>query len=288
MSDTDPSPAAETRRRANDLEGAEWTRFSLSVWNDIRKSADEMLLGHPALFPAVLVERVIRCFTREGARRVLDPFCGSGSSLLAAARLGGSGIGFEISEEYRELAQRRFAAAELPDSAWELHGESAGRIPVLLPPASVDLCVTSPPYWDILSQKRTADGRDTRDYAGGAAEEDLSRIREYKAFVEALGRILEGVRTVLKPGAYCVVNVMDLRKKARFYPLHSDLATRLTDPARGGGFLLDDLIVWDRRSEYNFLRPLGYPAVFRINKVHEYLLIFQNPREAGPAGGASG
>ena len=40
-----------------------------------------------------------------------------------------------------------------------------------------------------------------------------------------------------------------------------------------------DLIVWDRRWDYNFLRPLGYPAVFRINKIHEYILIFQKPRE---------
>jgi hypothetical protein len=33
--------------------------------------------------------------------------------------------------------------------------------------------------------------------------------------------------------------------------------------------------VWNRQAEYNNLRPLGYPAVFRVNKVHEYLLIMQ-------------
>ena len=43
------------------------------------------------------------------------------------------------------------------------------------------------------------------------------------------------------------------------------------------GFLLDDIIIWDRRQEYNHLRPLGYPSVFRINKVHEYILIFKKP-----------
>ena len=60
--------------------------------------------------------------------------------------------------------------------------------------------------------------------------------------------------------------------------LHSDLAALLSDPSRGGRYVFDDLIVWDRRAEYNNLRPLGYPAVFRINKVHEFLLIF---RKAG-------
>jgi hypothetical protein len=43
------------------------------------------------------------------------------------------------------------------------------------------------------------------------------------------------------------------------------------------GFIYDDLILWDRRQEYNNLRPLGYPYKFRINKVHEFLLIFQKP-----------
>jgi len=67
---------------------------------------------------------------------------------------------------------------------------------------------------------------------------------------------------------------MDLRKGKQFYPFHSDLATEL---ARRG-FVLDDIIIWDRHADYNSLRPLGYPSVFRVNKVHEFILIFQKPR----------
>ncbi len=40
-------------------------------------------------------------------------------------------------------------------------------------------------------------------------------------------------------------------------------------------------MIWDRRGEYNNLRPLGFPAVFRINKTHEFVLIFRKPRETG-------
>jgi DNA modification methylase len=284
------------RKRANDLDGAEWTRSSISIWSDIRKTPEETALKHPAMFPTMLVERVIHCFTREAGRSILDPFCGSGSTLVAARNLGRFGIGFEVSEEYIDLAQRRLRSAEgdvqppphpsaqHPDTqhptpnthpGYHLHHESASRIPDLLAAGSVDLCVTSPPYWDILAQKRTADYKETRDYAG--ADGDLSRITGYEEFIEGLGAVFDGVYQVLKPGAYCVVNVMDLRKKARFFPLHSDLATRLSDPEKGGRFIYDDLIIWDRRAEYNNLRPLGYPAVFRINKVHEFLLIFRKP-----------
>ena len=67
---------------------------------------------------------------------------------------------------------------------------------------------------------------------------------------------------------------MDLRKKSRFFPFHADLAARMQQI----GFLWDDTIIWNRGQEYNNLRPLGYPSVFRINKVHEFVLIFQKPR----------
>jgi hypothetical protein len=57
--------------------------------------------------------------------------------------------------------------------------------------------------------------------------------------------------------------------------LHSDLATRATKL----GYIFDDLIIWNRQSEYNNLRPLGYPAVFRVNKVHEFIVVLQKPRQ---------
>ena len=132
--------------------------------------------------------------------------------------------------------------------------------------------VTSPPYWDILLRKRSADYKKIRNY--GDSSEDLGRISEYGEFLDALGVVFSNVLAVLKPGCYCCVAVMDLRKGSRFFPLHADLATRMQEV----GFLFDDIIIWDRRHDYNNLRPLGHPSVFRINKVHEYILIFQKPR----------
>ena len=39
------------------------------------------------------------------------------------------------------------------------------------------------------------------------------------------------------------------------------------------GFTLDDIIIWDRQAEYNNMRPLGYPYVFRINKIKARILV---------------
>ena len=137
---------------------------------------------------------------------------------------------------------------------------------------SVDFVVTSPPYWDILTEKRSADGKDIRNY--GNDEEDLGRISDYKSFLAQLKAVFANTYEVMRNGAYCCVVVMDLRKKERFYPFHSDIANFMQEI----GFIYDDIIIWDRRQEYNNFRPLGYPWVFRVNKAHEFILIFQKPK----------
>jgi DNA modification methylase len=262
-------------RRANQLDGATWTRHSISIWSDIRKSPAELAAGHPAMFPAMLVERLIDCFTAKEDQYVVDPFLGSGATLLAARNRGKVGVGFEIAPDFVALAQNRLRQLGLFHSGCDprIIQDDARNMLRYLAPDSMDLCITSPPYWDILSQKRTADYKPVRDY--GETVKDLAKIRDYEEFLRELAGVFHVVRTVLRPGKYCIVNVMDLRKKSRFYPFHSDLAARLEQ----GGWILDDLIIWDRRQEYNNLRPLGFPAVFRINKVHEYLLIFQKPNK---------
>ncbi|MGI6566195.1 MAG: site-specific DNA-methyltransferase [Firmicutes bacterium] len=263
------------KKRANDLNGTEWARYSISVWNDITKTAEERRLGHPAMFPEMLVTRLIKCFTTSDELRILDPFMGSGTTLVAARRLGRHSIGFELNPEYVELAHKRLAQANLfHDSTFDIYTADAREIPRYIEPDSVDLCVTSPPYWDILLRRRTADHKEIRNY--GSEEGDLGLIRDYEEFLDALIEVFTGVLQVLKPGKYCIVNVMDIRKKDRFYPLHADLARRMEEV----GFIFDDLIIWDRRQEYNNLRTLGYPAVFRLNRIHEFLLIFKKASDS--------
>jgi DNA modification methylase len=107
------------------------------------------------------------------------------------------------------------------------------------------------------------DYKEIRNY--GDSDLDLGRISDYSEFLEAFSVVFAGVYAVLKPGCYCCVVVMDLRKGSRFFPLHADLSVKMLDI----GFVFDDIIIWDRKREYSNLRPLGQPSVFRINKVHE-------------------
>lgn len=265
-------PDKPPRRKANRLDGKRWIQNSISVWGDIRKSPEELKLKHPAMFPGQLVDRLIDSFLPPAGRMVLDPFSGSGSTVCAAARMGLQGIGLELSPEYVRLGRDRLAAIG-PTTDCEIHQSSAFDVGQYVAPGSVDLCITSPPYWNILNQKRTADLKSVRHY--GNLPADFGTIDDYELFLEALARVFQEVLVALKPRAYCCVVVMDLRKRDQFFPFHSDLATRL----KGVGYKYDDLLIWNRQSEYNNLRPLGYPSVFRVNKVHEFVLLMQKPAD---------
>lgn len=83
----------------------EWTK---SVWNFPAVSARK--IGHPAPFPEELPHRLIQLYTFKGDV-ILDPFAGSGTTCLAASADGRSYVGYEVSEEYIRLAQRRLGTA---------------------------------------------------------------------------------------------------------------------------------------------------------------------------------
>ncbi|GAW91239.1 DNA methyltransferase [Calderihabitans maritimus] len=252
------------------MDGKTWLRYSISIWDDLVKSPEERKFKHPAMFPSQLTDRLIEIFSLREGGLVLDPFMGSGSTLCSAYRRGLPSVGFELSEEFIAMTRERLAAIRGdPDNYPRIIQDDSRRLQKYVSPGTVGLCITSPPYWDILNQRRTADGKPIRNY--GMNLRDLSSISDYHEFLGALQQVFAQIYEVLITGAYCIVVVMDIRKKAVFYPFHMDITLKLRDV----GFTLDDIIIWDRRREYNNLRPLGYPYVFRVNKVHEYILIFQ-------------
>ena len=94
-----------------------------SIWRIAPPSRREKLHGrHPTQKPLRLVRRALVACTREGDL-VFDPFCGSGTTAVAAKELDRSFVGAELEAEYAELAARRVAAAERGGVLREISGQ---------------------------------------------------------------------------------------------------------------------------------------------------------------------
>ena len=90
------------------LTSDEFMEATLDVWNIAPESARRV--RHPAPFPVELPERLIQLYTYAGDL-VLDPFMGSGSTLVAAARTGRRYVGYDLDESYVAIARERVATA---------------------------------------------------------------------------------------------------------------------------------------------------------------------------------
>ena len=109
------------KMRPEDLDQATaelaWTNFVKGVrvfrflWNGMIRASDEML-QHPTQKPVALMTWILSLrWTPPGT--VLDPFMGSGTTLVAAKQLGRRAIGIEIEEKYCEIAIERLRQRSL-------------------------------------------------------------------------------------------------------------------------------------------------------------------------------
>lgn len=112
----------------NQIWADDFMQRTLDVWEIGTESATRV--GHPAPFPVELPQSLIELYTYEDDL-VLDPFLGSGSTLVAAARLGRRGIGYDTDPAYVDLAKRRLAtevdAVDQPDGGADGFAARAAR-----------------------------------------------------------------------------------------------------------------------------------------------------------------
>ncbi len=94
----------DKKDRVNTVGRDEFLDYTKSVWEFPTESARKV--GHPAPFPVELPRRLVQLYTFEDDA-VLDPFCGSGSTCLAAAQHNRRYVGYDIDSGYAQLARDR-------------------------------------------------------------------------------------------------------------------------------------------------------------------------------------
>ena len=160
----------------NCLTAKEWLKRQLGVWEfhyESRDIRDKSV--HPATFPISLPKAVIELFTHEG-ELVLDPFVGSGTTLVAARDLNRNAVGFDLHQQYIDLTHSRLIEANMFNQAKQLAiCADARTIPHQLQPETVSLIFTSPPYANLLNRPRKNKSRrgDLR------ANEQLGKVEQY-------------------------------------------------------------------------------------------------------------
>jgi site-specific DNA-methyltransferase (adenine-specific) len=93
---------SEQQRKLSMIEKSSFSDWFQQVWRLAGASTKE----HPAPFPLELASRLIRMFS-FAEDTVLDPFAGTGTTLVAAAQAGRNAIGVEVDPEYTRIANKR-------------------------------------------------------------------------------------------------------------------------------------------------------------------------------------
>lgn len=198
----------------------------------------------------------VRHFSRPG-QTVFDPFCGFGTTLLAAALEGRAGCGVEIDPDRAALASERLRR----------HGVAApiaiGSLPQTAIPRAIDLCLTSVPYFGCRWPQANADHSPRN-------RDQLYLERDYAAYLERLRDIFHAVRAALPDGGYCIAMAENLVVDGRMLPLAWDLGRVL-----GAMFVAREerLLCYERD-----VAPLPAGAS-ASNRSHEYALVMQKIAE---------
>ena len=265
----------------NCITAKEWLKSQLGVWQfnyearDIRKKDI-----HPATFPISLARKVIELFTHEG-ELVLDPFVGSGTTLVAAGDTNRNAVGFDLQKNYIDLCEQRTAQTSFLGEARQIAIQDDARlVHRYFEPETISLIVTSPPYANLLNRVRQNKSRRFRK------NEQLGKIEQYSQdprdlgtmtldeYSKSMGDIFESLLPLLRPKAHCVINVPDMWWENERITIHVSLIEEL----RKRNYELRNIIIWDRTNLVNRIGIFGWPSNYiTMGVTFEYLLDFWRP-----------
>ena len=270
-------------KHINCLTAKEWIKSQLGVWQFHYESRDiRDKNAHPATYPISLANRCISLFTHEG-ELVLDPFVGSGTTLVAARDLNRNAVGFDLKPEYVDLTTERLAKSpELESTTQMAFCGDARSIQDQLAPDSVSLVLTSPPYANLLNRPRQNKSRrglerknsqylKTEQYSQDPRDLGVLELDEYQ---DAMAEIYGSLFPLLKERGHCVIDVPDMWLDNRRITIH----TAVVEALRSVGYELRNTIIWDRTNIVNRVGIFGWPSNYiTMGTTFEYLLDFWKP-----------
>ncbi|MCX7728041.1 MAG: DNA methyltransferase [Bacteroidia bacterium] len=201
--------------KINDLNLNRWKEYhdiiTDSLWIlDKRDNSGAHNAGYWGNFIPQIPNQFLRRYTKQGDW-VLDPFLGSGTTLIECKRLGRNGIGIELQANVVELASKNInkEANKFQVKTEIIHADSteldfkkalkAKNI------SSVQFIIMHPPYWDIIKFSKE--------------EKDLSNAKSVEHFLQLFGKIIDNTYEVLDKNRYLAVVIGDKYSQGEWIPL---------------------------------------------------------------------
>lgn len=264
--------------KLNDLESKAWLKFQKSWFIHNPPPRKKGVLVHPAKFPETMAQEFIEFFTKEG-QTVLDPMCGTGSTLIAALRSGRNSYGIELNPRYARIAVKTVQEerSHLGKSTENLKSEiipGDANLATGYGIPAINYVLTSPPYWDML-RARGAETQAKRrtspelDVFYSDDPNDLGNEQDYETFLSKLVKIYSGLKPLLQDKSYLTIIVKNVKKGGKIYPLAWDLGREL-----GRTYTLKDEKIWMQDNQP--LAPYGLGSAWVSNTFHHYCLQFRN------------
>ncbi len=217
-------------------------------------------------FVPQIPQQIIERYSKAG-EWVIDPFSGSGTTLIEAQRMGRNCAGIELNPEIAREAMRRVNSETCgnPVKIENLCGDSAdakiwAKAAALTPDGVFHLAILHPPYHDIIKF--------------GEDEKCLSNSPSVEEFLNTFGRVLAHTHAHLAPGRFIAIVIGDKYAGGEWIPLGFMCMQRAVET----GFKLKSIVIKDiqdnraKRNQENLWRVRALRGGFYIFK-HEYILV---------------
>ncbi len=255
----------------NDLDMSNWKQyddiFTDSLWIIDKRDNSGVHSGHyHGNFVPQIPNQLFRRYTKKGDW-ILDPFMGSGTSLIEAQRLGRNSVGIELQKEVAKEAYQRI----LSEKNNSCHGRvcvddsRTADIEAIMKAediAKFQFVIFHPPYWDII---KFSDN-----------QSDISNCETLDSFLENFGMVIDNTTQYLEKNRYCAVVIGDKYANSEIVPLGFHCMNLFLQR----GFKMKAILVKnfeDTKGKSNQQAIWRYRALasdFYIFK-HEYIFVFK-------------